>query len=80
MKRPVAPLACLAGCLSHCHARVDSTNEGAYRQAERGGTLVAPSQSSPTDLTRLLIAWGNGDISAADELIPLVYERELHAT
>lgn len=44
---------------------------------EVGGTLAAASQSSRTDLTRLLTAWGNGDTSAANELMPLVYD-ELH--
>lgn len=42
-----------------------------------GGTLAAASQSSRTDLTRLLTAWANGDTSAANELMPLVYD-ELH--
>jgi RNA polymerase sigma-70 factor (ECF subfamily) len=42
-----------------------------------GGTLAAASQSSHTDLTRLLTAWANGDTSAANELMPLVYD-ELH--
>jgi len=28
----------------------------------------------PTDVTRLLIDWGNGDRAALDELMPLVYE------
>ena len=31
--------------------------------------------SSPThDVTRLLVAWGNGDRAALDRLMPLVYE------
>jgi RNA polymerase sigma factor (TIGR02999 family) len=29
---------------------------------------------APTDVTRLLIDWGNGDQAALDELMPLVYE------
>ena len=33
--------------------------------------------SSPTDVTELLAAWGNGDQAAGDRLIPLVYQ-ELH--
>lgn len=45
--------------------------------AEGGGTLAAPSRSPRTDLTGLLTAWGNGDTSAADQLMPLVYD-ELH--
>lgn len=32
---------------------------------------------APQDVTRLLVAWGNGDQAALDELMPLVY-RELH--
>ena len=32
---------------------------------------------SPNDVTQLLVAWGNGDQSARDELMPLVYA-ELH--
>jgi RNA polymerase sigma factor (TIGR02999 family) len=31
----------------------------------------------PQEVTRLLIAWGNGDQAALDELLPLVYQ-ELH--
>jgi RNA polymerase sigma factor (TIGR02999 family) len=33
--------------------------------------------SSPSEITALLVDWGNGDKSALDRLIPLV-ERELH--
>src|SRR5437867_3036035 len=32
---------------------------------------------SPKEITRLLVAWGEGDEAALDELSPLVYE-ELH--
>jgi RNA polymerase sigma factor (TIGR02999 family) len=32
---------------------------------------------SPNDVTKLLIAWGNGDQAARDQLMPLVYA-ELH--
>ena len=32
---------------------------------------------SPKDITRLLVAWNNGDQSALAELTPLVYQ-ELH--
>ena len=32
---------------------------------------------SPNDVTQLLVAWGNGDQAARDELMPLVYA-ELH--
>ena len=32
---------------------------------------------SPHDVTQLLVAWGNGDQSARDQLMPLVYD-ELH--
>src|SRR5258705_952397 len=32
---------------------------------------------SPPEVTQLLVAWGNGDQSARDQLMPLVYE-ELH--
>ena len=28
----------------------------------------------PTGVTQLLINWGNGDESAPDEMLPLVYE------
>lgn len=31
------------------------------------------AQSSPNDITRLLLAWGNGEKEALDELIPLVH-------
>ena len=33
--------------------------------------------SPPTDITALLVEWGDGDASALDRLLPLV-ERELH--
>ncbi len=33
--------------------------------------------SSPSDITGMLVDWGNGDRSALDKLLPLV-ERELH--
>jgi RNA polymerase sigma-70 factor, ECF subfamily len=33
--------------------------------------------SSPSEITELLICWGNGDRSALDQLVPLV-EKELH--
>src|SRR5437660_6940731 len=32
---------------------------------------------APEDVSQLLVAWGNGDEAARDELMPLVYE-ELH--
>ena len=32
---------------------------------------------SPKEITRLLVAWGEGDESALEDLTPLVYE-ELH--
>ena len=32
---------------------------------------------SPNEVTQLLIAWGNGDLAARDQLMPLVYA-ELH--
>ena len=35
------------------------------------------SPSSPADVTRLLLAWSDGDAAALDELLPVVY-RELH--
>jgi RNA polymerase sigma-70 factor, ECF subfamily len=35
------------------------------------------AKSSPEHLTQLLLAWGNGDQRALDELTPLVYD-ELH--
>ena len=33
--------------------------------------------NSPKEITRLLVAWGNGDQSALEELAPLVHT-ELH--
>jgi RNA polymerase sigma factor (TIGR02999 family) len=46
--------------------------------ALRGGTILSgPSHSFEPDVTRLLEAWKNGDMSAADRLLPLVYD-ELH--
>jgi RNA polymerase sigma factor (TIGR02999 family) len=31
-------------------------------------------QSSPGDITRLLDAWGRGDVAARDSLVPIVYD------
>src|SRR5260370_17735269 len=39
-----------------------------------GVTRMTPA---PENLTKLLVAWGNGDEAARDELMPLVYN-ELH--
>ena len=33
--------------------------------------MVVPA---PKEVTRLLVAWSNGDRAALDELIPLVYD------
>lgn len=36
--------------------------------------MSSPTESSPaSDVTRLLHAWGNGDVEARDHLVPLVY-------
>jgi len=41
-------------------------------------TIVDESMTaSPNDVTQLLVAWGNGDQAARDQLMPLVYA-ELH--
>jgi len=45
-------------------------------QRRGGGVRFMPMTSSPK-VTQLLIAWGQGDEAARDELVPLVYE-ELH--
>jgi RNA polymerase sigma factor (TIGR02999 family) len=34
--------------------------------------------ASPQDVTQLLVAWGNGNQAARDELMPLVYEELRH--
>ena len=48
-----------------------------YNPHRRGGGFrFIPMTSSP-QVTQLLIAWGQGDEAARDELVPLVYE-ELH--
>lgn len=39
--------------------------------------LPGPQASSPPDVTALLLSWSSGERSAADRLIPAVYE-ELH--
>ncbi|MEO7855759.1 MAG: sigma-70 family RNA polymerase sigma factor [Gemmatimonadaceae bacterium] len=41
------------------------------------GDLPGPQASTPPDVTALLISWSSGEQSAADRLIPAVYE-ELH--
>ncbi|MFN0119379.1 MAG: sigma-70 family RNA polymerase sigma factor [Blastocatellia bacterium] len=38
-------------------------------------TTIPPR--NPSDVTQLLVAWSNGDTSALDQLVPLVYD-ELH--
>jgi len=44
------------------------------RSAQRGFGMQT---HSPKEITRLLVAWGEGDESALEDLTPLVYE-ELH--
>lgn len=39
--------------------------------------MVAPMIPSPHEVTQMLVAWGNGDQAARDQLMPLVYD-ELH--
>ncbi|MEO5580885.1 MAG: sigma-70 family RNA polymerase sigma factor [Gemmatimonadaceae bacterium] len=43
----------------------------------QGRGITSPAQSSPSDVTQLLIAWSHGDRAATDQLLPLVYA-ELH--
>ena len=38
---------------------------------------MASMTSPPNEVTRMLVAWGNGDEAARDQLMPLVYD-ELH--
>ena len=38
---------------------------------------TVPASENPADVTGLLVAWGNGDRAAGDQLLPLVYA-ELH--
>lgn len=38
---------------------------------------MAPMTPTPPEVTQLLVAWGDGDQAARDQLMPLVYE-ELH--
>lgn len=50
-------------------------NSALYRSHDnKTGDAVSPT---PTEITQLLIAWGNGDETARDRLMPLVYD-ELH--
>lgn len=44
---------------------------------EYGPNTVSTMTRAPHQLTQLLVAWGDGDQSALDQLMPLVYE-ELH--
>jgi hypothetical protein len=39
--------------------------------------MMAQMNSSPHDVTQLLVAWSNGDQNARDELMSAVYQ-ELH--
>jgi hypothetical protein len=45
-----------------------------YRGEKREMTPVADALPSPGEVTRLLRAWGEGDASARDHLIPLIYD------
>lgn len=45
--------------------------------AHGGGPLPPLSQHERTDVTELLVAWRSGDASAANQLLPIVYD-ELH--
>lgn len=47
------------------------------RHAAGGGNGNEMRESSPEDVTKLLVAWSQGEQSALDKLIPLVYD-ELH--
>ena len=40
--------------------------------------MIQMAMLAPKDVTRLLINWGNGDQTALDELMPLVYEELRH--
>ena len=42
-----------------------------------GSNTVSTMTRAPHEVTQLLVAWGDGDQSALDQLMPLVYE-ELH--
>jgi RNA polymerase sigma factor (TIGR02999 family) len=48
------------------------------QRTSKGAETLVEAHSPQTDITRLLIAWGNGDRAALDALIPRVY-RELRA-
>jgi hypothetical protein len=39
-----------------------------------GSTPVNEPQTSPTDVTRILLDWRNGDDGALDRLTPIIYE------
>ena len=39
-----------------------------------GRIISSSAKSSPIDVTQLLIAWGQGDRSARDKLLPVVYD------
>ena len=41
------------------------------------GSIIAPFRGSVDDITTLLVAWGQGDEAALQQIIPLVH-RELH--
>src|SRR5262245_59514594 len=51
------------------------------RIIEESGPLsssrIRPIALTPPDITRLLVAWGQGDAAALDRLIPIVHD-ELH--
>src|SRR5262249_20279961 len=57
-----------------CWYRVQRVKATTPRFASEGGSMTAPS---PNEVTQLLLAWSDGDQTALEELIPLVYA-ELH--
>ncbi len=61
--------------LNRPHARLTHTSlDGFAPGVSYGVTQMTPA---PKQVTQLLVAWGNGDEAARDELMPLVYD-ELH--
>src|SRR6266850_2489595 len=60
-----------------CRAVRDSIGLRLLTRKVRSKPLTASMIQTPHEVTQLLVAWGNGNQAARDQLMPLVYE-ELH--
>ena len=53
--------------------RPEAGTNGQSFNSRKSGPEMAPSRSTPPELTALLLRWGQGDEAALEQLIPLVH-------